>query len=114
MVGPSSTLRESKGKQLAISSEESDVDRSSALKDILVKPEGVYRHTRTRIGTIAPVNYNLLAKRIEVNDEHSAIVNPSLQILVRRQQPLLIYQALLKKGPGNLKNIPEFKGNNSI
>jgi len=42
MVGPSLTPSKSKGKQLAVSSEESDVDRSPDLKDILIEPEGVY------------------------------------------------------------------------
>ena len=32
-----------------------------------------YRHTRTRTGTIALVDYSLLAREIEVNDEHSAM-----------------------------------------
>ena len=35
--------------------------------------EGVYRHTRTRTGAIAPINYSALARGIEVNDSHSAI-----------------------------------------
>ena len=33
-----------------------------------------YRHTQTRTGTIFLVDYSLLARGIEVNDEHSAIV----------------------------------------
>jgi len=33
----------------------------------------VYRHTRTRIGTVPPIDYNALARGIEVNDSHSAI-----------------------------------------
>jgi len=74
MVGPSSTQSKSKGKQLAVSLEESDADQSPSFKDDLVKPEGVYRHTRTCIGAIIPVNYSLLAREIEVNDEHSAII----------------------------------------
>jgi len=74
MVGPSSTPSKSKNKQLAINSEESNVDWSPGLKDILVEPEGVYRHTRTRTEAIAPVNYSLLVGGIEVNDEHSAII----------------------------------------
>jgi len=74
MVGPSFTPRKSKWKQLAISSKESDVDRSPSLNDILVEPEGVYQHTQTRTETIAPVDYSLLARRIKVNDEHSAII----------------------------------------
>jgi len=74
MVRLSSTPSKSKGKQLAVSSQESDVDQSPGLKDILIKPEGVYRHTQTRTGTIAPVDYNLSVRGIEVNDEHSAII----------------------------------------
>jgi len=74
MVAPCSTSSKSKGKQPAVSSEESNADRSPDLKDVLVKPEGVYRHTRTRMGTISPVGYSLLAREIEVNDKHSIIV----------------------------------------
>jgi len=74
MVGLSFTPSKSKGKQPAISSEESDVDRSPGLKDILVEPEGVHWHTRTYMGAIFTVDYNLLAREIEVNDEHSAII----------------------------------------
>jgi len=74
MMEPSSTLSKSKGKQLVVSLEESDVDRSPGLKDILIEPEGFYRHSRTRTGTISPVDYSLLARRIELNDEHSAII----------------------------------------
>jgi len=44
------------------------------LKDVLIEPEGVYRHTRTHTGVIAPVDYNLLARIIEMNDEHSTII----------------------------------------
>ena len=52
----------SRGKQPAVSSDESDTE-----------PEGVYRHTRTRTGVIPSIDYNALARGIEVNDSHSAI-----------------------------------------
>ena len=65
MVRLSSTLSKSKGKQLAVSSEESDADRSPSLKDVLTKPEGVYRHTRIRIRAITLVDYNLLAREFK-------------------------------------------------
>ena len=74
MVGLSFTSSKSKEKQLAVGPEESDDDQSSGLKNILVEPEGVYRDTRTRNGTIAPVDYSLLARGIEMNDEHSVII----------------------------------------
>ena len=45
-----------------VSSNESDIE-----------PEGVYRHTRTRTGVIPLIDYNALARGIEVNDLHSAI-----------------------------------------
>jgi len=73
MVGPRTTPSKSKRKQLAISSEESDVEPSSGLKEILIEPEGIYQHTRIRTGTITLVIHNALAWEIEVNDEHSAI-----------------------------------------
>jgi len=41
MVGSSFTPSKSKRKQLAVSSEESDADRSTGLKDVIVKPEEV-------------------------------------------------------------------------
>ena len=59
-VGPSTIQSKLKGKQLAIGSEESDVESSLGLKKILIEPEGIYQH-------------NALDKGIEVNDEHSAI-----------------------------------------
>ena len=73
-VGPSFTPNKSKGKQLAVSSEESDVNWSPGLKHIPVEPKGVYRHTRTYIEAIVLIDYSLLARGIEVNDEHSAII----------------------------------------
>jgi len=46
MVGPSATSSKSKGKQLTLSSEESDVEPFLDLKEKLVVPEGIYRHIR--------------------------------------------------------------------
>ena len=43
------------------------------LKEILIKPKGIYRYTRIWIGAITPVDYNALARGIEINDEHTAI-----------------------------------------
>jgi len=73
MVGPSATPSKSKGKQLALSSEESDTKCSSSLKEILIKPERIYRRTRIRTGVIALIDYNLLARGINANDEHSTV-----------------------------------------
>ena len=114
MVGLSFIPNKSKEKQLAVRSEESDADRSSGLKDVLIKLEGVYWHTRTRTRTIAPVDYSLLARRIEVNNEHSAIIEPSLRTLVRGQPPLLTWWELLRRWPSDSKSRPESKGNNLI
>ena len=52
----------SREKQPAISSNKSDTE-----------PEGDYWHTRTRTGTVAPINYSALAQGIEVSESHSAI-----------------------------------------
>jgi len=38
-----------------------------------MKPEGVYRHTRTRTGAVPPVDYSAQARGIEVSESHSAI-----------------------------------------
>ena len=78
MVGPSTTQSKSKRRQLAISSEESNFEPSSGLKEILIKPKGIYQYTRIQTGTIALVNYNALARRIEVNNEHSTITESQL------------------------------------
>jgi len=61
MVGPSTTPNRTKGKQPIVSSDESDTEL-----------EGVYRHTHTRTGTIAPVDYNTLARGTEISEAHSA------------------------------------------
>ena len=74
MVGPNAISSKSKGKQLVISSEESDVEPTSGLKNLLIEPEGIYSHTQTRTDTIAPINYSLLARITEINDEHSSIL----------------------------------------
>ena len=49
IVGPSNTPSKSKERQLAISSEEFDIEPSSVLKEILIKPKGINQHTRTRL-----------------------------------------------------------------
>ena len=62
-----------KGEAAGHSSEESDVELSLGLKEILIEPEGIYQCTQIRIGTIAPMDYNVLARGIEESDEYSAI-----------------------------------------
>jgi len=62
MVDPSTTPSKSKKKQLAISSEKSDVEPSLGLKTILIEPEGIYRHTWTNTGTIRSIDYSLFPK----------------------------------------------------
>jgi len=52
----------SRGKQPAVSSDESDTE-----------PEGVYQHICTRTGAVAPIDYSALAQSIEVRESHSAI-----------------------------------------
>jgi len=52
----------SRKKQPAVSSDESDTE-----------PEGVYRHTHTRTGAVAPVDYSALARGIEVSESYFAI-----------------------------------------
>ena len=82
IMGPSTILSKSKGKQLAISSGESDVELSLGLKEILIKPKGNYQHTRIWTDAITPVDYNALAKGIEVSDEHSTIENLNRPTLI--------------------------------
>jgi len=38
-----------------------------------MEPEGVYWHTRTRTGVVAPFDYSALTRDIEVSESHSAI-----------------------------------------
>ena len=61
-MDPSITPSRSKGKQQIVSSDEFDA-----------KPKRVYRHTCTRTGVVAPVDYSALARGIQVNESHSAI-----------------------------------------
>ena len=53
----------SREKQPAVSSDEFDTE-----------PEGVYQHTRTRTGAVAPINYSALTRGIEISESHSSIV----------------------------------------
>ena len=52
----------SRRKQSTVNSDKSNTE-----------PEGVYRHTRTRTGTVAPINYSALTRGIEVSESHSAV-----------------------------------------
>ena len=38
-----------------------------------MEPEGVYCHTRTRTGAVAPIDYSALARGIEATKAYSAI-----------------------------------------
>jgi len=73
MVDLCTTPSKSKEKQLVVCSGESDDEPSSGLKEILSESEGVYWHARIRTGTIAMVNYNALARGIDVNEAHTSI-----------------------------------------
>jgi len=103
MVGPNTTPSRTKGKQPIDSSDESDTE-----------PEGVYRHTRTRTGVIAPVDYSDLAHGIEVSESHFAIVESQASNSSVEKKPPHIWQALLKKWPGALNSKPRPRGSNSI
>ena len=70
MVCPSTMPSKSKGRQIALSSEELDVKCSSGLKEILIESERIYQRTRIQIGVITLVDYNAMAKGIEANDHH--------------------------------------------
>ena len=69
MVGSSTTPSKSKRNQLVISSKESDVERCSGLKEILINPEGIFQRTHIQIGAITPVDYNAPTRGIEVSDD---------------------------------------------
>ena len=59
MVGPSTTPSRTKEKQQIFSFGKSDTE-----------PEGVYRHTRTRNGVVASVDYSAQAQGIKVKESH--------------------------------------------
>jgi len=94
MVGPSTTPSKSKGKQLAINSEESDVEPSSGLKEILIESEGIYQHTWIRINTIAPVDYSALVRVIEQAMSTLLLQNLNRPTLIWRRRPLHIWPKL--------------------
>ena len=103
MVGPSTTLNRSKGKQLIVRSDESDTE-----------PEGVYRHTRTQTGVVAPVDYSALTRDIEVSESHSAIAESQASNSSVEKEAFAYMQVLLKKWSGTLNSKPRPRGNNSI
>ena len=72
--GSKHNTKKLKGKQLPFSFEESDTERSSGLKEILIEPEGIYLHTRIWTGVVVLIDNNSLAREIEADDEHFAIV----------------------------------------
>jgi len=61
-------------KQPVICSGESNDELSLGLKEIQSESEGVYQDTRIQTSTIILVNYSALAKDIEVNEAHAAII----------------------------------------
>jgi hypothetical protein len=75
MTGPGATSSKSVQKNLAPSSEVSDAEYSPGLKEVLIEPEGVYKHTRTRKGVIISVDYKRLTSGVELDDEHSVIAD---------------------------------------
>ena len=91
MVDPSATPRKSKGKQSAHSSEESDVEHSSGLKEIFAEPKKIYKHTRIGTGAIALIDYNILTKGIKAKDEHSTIAESIRQTHMWRGRLLPIW-----------------------
>ena len=114
MVGLSSTPTKSKGKKLVVISEKSDADRSPGLQDALIEPEGVYQHAWTRMGAIAPVDYNLLVRKIEVNDEHSAIIESQSLNSSLGTTAFVSWRELLSRWPSDSKSRPEFNGSKLI
>ena len=73
MVESTSTSGKPEKERLSPSSGESDVEYSPGLKGIIVEPEGVFKHTRTRRGVIAPVDYKGMSEGSRFHDECSAI-----------------------------------------
>jgi len=64
--------------------------------------------------TIAPVDYSLFARRIEVNDEHSSIIE-SQPLNSSSETTTFVYMAgTPEKWPDNLKSRLVSKENNSI
>jgi hypothetical protein len=76
MVGPGATSSKSRDKHPVLSFEESYDEYSPGLKKLLIEPEGIYSHTRTRTGVITPVDYKSLDEGTQSDDEHSAIAEP--------------------------------------
>ena len=40
----------------------------------MIESKGIYQHTLIQTGAVVPIDYNSLAREIETDDEHSAIV----------------------------------------
>ena len=69
---------------------------SSGLKEKLIESEEIYQCTWIRTRAIAPIDYNLLARGIKTDDEHSAIMG-SHSSNSYRETEAFIYMADIPK-----------------
>ena len=93
----------SNGKQPAISSDESDAE-----------PEGVYRHTRIRTGTVTPVDYSALARGIDVSESRSAIAELQASNSFVEKEAFVYMANTPEELARRFEQQPRPKGNNSI
>jgi len=65
-----------------------------------MESKGVYQHTRTRTGAVAPVDYSALARGIEVSESHSAIVESQASNSSVEKEAFVYMVTLLRRRPG--------------
>ena len=76
--------------------------------------EGVYRHTRTRIGAVGPINYSALARGIEVNESHSTVAESQASNSSMEKEAFAYMTNTPEEMARRLNNKTRSRGNNSI
>ena len=74
----------------------------------------MYRHTRTRTGAVAPVNYSAQAQDIEVSESHSAIAESQASNSSMEKEAFVYMTNTPEETTRRLEQQAQVRGNNSI
>ena len=74
----------------------------------------MYRHTRTRTGAVAPINYSALARGIEVNESHSTVAESQASNSSIEKEAFTYMTSTPEETARRLKQQAQVQGNNSI
>ena len=93
----------SRGKQATVRSDVSDTE-----------PEGVYRHTCTRTGVVALINYSALARGIEVSESHPTIAESQASNSSIEKETFAYMTNILEETARRFEQQAQARENNSI